>query len=104
MDIHGRCACRLFSVIGLLVASVFPPISLLLLWNAVPAVSFSLSGPPRTVELCCEDLSEAFYCADRVYLPISLPLLWIAGPAVRFSEPIRQSKKLAHMSFLRNSR
>ena len=70
-------------MIGLLVASVFPPISLLLLWNAVPAVSLYLSGPPRIDELCCDDMSEALDYTECVYLPISLLLLLNAGPAVR---------------------
>lgn len=39
----------LFFVIGLLVASVFPPISFLITWNAVPKVS-SLSQGPSLLE------------------------------------------------------
>ena len=99
-------ARRLFSVIGLLVASVFPPISLLLLWNAVPAVSLSLSRPPRIDELCCNDMSEALSYADQC-IPARLPPAAVecCTRCETLSLSLSDTRKIVvHMSLLRNPR
>ena len=44
----------LFFVIGLLVASVFPPISFLLTWNAVPKVRLTSQALPKQTDLGCQ--------------------------------------------------
>ena len=51
--INNNLSChisRLFFVIGLLVASVFPPISFMLTWVKVPAVRTGL-GPPHPPDI-----------------------------------------------------
>lgn len=88
-------------MIGLLVASVFPPISLLLLWNAVPAVSPSLSGPPNSDDLCSDDLSEAVDYADQcllAHLPPAAVECWSRCETISVSLSL-QRKKGAHVTF-----
>ena len=62
----------LFFVIGLLVASVFPPISFLLTWNAVPKVhpSLACSHYPDKLRRKCRPCQ-----VDAVDLSLGHPLL-----------------------------